>query len=80
MRACFTLTGTMDPAGLCQALTRWATHAGARVIEECPVTDIKTKETLLGGRRVTEVHTPHGVIKTNAIVNATGNTHDFDSL
>ncbi|MPC31556.1 Sarcosine dehydrogenase, mitochondrial [Portunus trituberculatus] len=62
----------MDPAGLCQGLTRWATQAGARVFEECPVTEIKTQETLLGGRRVTEVHTPRGVIKTNAVVNATG--------
>lgn len=64
--------GTMDPAGLCQGLTRWATQAGARVVEECPVTDIRTAETLLGGRRVTEVHTPRGVIRTNAVVNATG--------
>lgn len=70
----FTPTGTMDPAGLCQGLTRWATQLGAQVFEECPVTDIKTQETLLGGRRVTEVHTPRGVIKTNAVVNATGNT------
>ena len=63
----------VDPAGLCEGLTRWAVHAGARVVKDCRVTDIKTTETLLGGRRVSEVHTPHGVIKTNAVVNATGN-------
>lgn len=49
------------------------------MIEECPVTDIKTTETLLGGRRVTEVHTQRGVIKTNAVVNATGDTNNLDS-
>lgn len=64
--------GQMDPAGLCRGLTRWATQAGAGVVEGCPVTDIKTTETLLGGRRVAEVHTPYGIIKTNAVVNATG--------
>ncbi|XP_045607468.2 LOW QUALITY PROTEIN: sarcosine dehydrogenase, mitochondrial [Procambarus clarkii] len=64
--------GTMDPAGLCTALTRWATQAGALVVEHCPVTDIRTSETILGGREVSEVHTPCGVIKTSAVVNATG--------
>ncbi|XP_037793833.1 sarcosine dehydrogenase, mitochondrial-like [Penaeus monodon] len=64
--------GTMDPAGLCTALTRAATRAGARVVEKCPVTDIRTVPTLLGGRKVSEVHTPFGVIKTNNVINATG--------
>ncbi|XP_042228369.1 sarcosine dehydrogenase, mitochondrial-like [Homarus americanus] len=64
--------GTMDPAGICNALTRWATRAGACVAENCPVTDIRTVETILGGRKVSEVHTPFGVIKTNAVINATG--------
>ncbi|KAK8726916.1 hypothetical protein OTU49_010127, partial [Cherax quadricarinatus] len=64
--------GTMDPAGLCSALTRWARHAGATVVEQCPVSDIRTVETTLGGRKVKEVHTPYGVIKTDAVVNATG--------
>ncbi|XP_071548402.1 sarcosine dehydrogenase, mitochondrial [Panulirus ornatus] len=64
--------GTLDPAGFCNALTRSATQAGARVVERCPVTDIRTVETILGGRKVSEVHTPYGVIKTNAVVNATG--------
>lgn len=62
----------MDPAGLCRGLTRWATQAGAGVVEGCPVTDIRTTETLLGGRRVAEVHTPYGIIKTKAVINATG--------
>lgn len=62
----------MDPAGYCEALTRAAVRAGARVAEECPVTAISTQETLLGGRKVTEVHTKRGIIKTSAVVNATG--------
>ena len=62
----------MDPAGLCEGLTRWAVEAGARVVKDCPVTDIKTTNTLLGGRRVSEVHTRHGVIKTNVVINSTG--------
>ncbi|KAK7075105.1 hypothetical protein SK128_005197 [Halocaridina rubra] len=64
--------GTVDPAGFCTALTRAASRVGAKVIEGCAVNDIKTVDTLLGGRKVTEVHTTHGVIKTGAVVNATG--------
>ncbi|KAG7165349.1 Sarcosine dehydrogenase-like, partial [Homarus americanus] len=64
--------GSMDPAGICLALTRAARWAGARVVEGCRVTDITTAETTLGGRKVTEVHTTRGVIKTNVVVNAAG--------
>ncbi|XP_068246936.1 sarcosine dehydrogenase, mitochondrial-like isoform X2 [Palaemon carinicauda] len=64
--------GTIDPAGYCNAMIRSAKKAGATVLEDCPVTNISTVETLLGGKKVTEVHTPNGVIKTNALVNATG--------
>ncbi|XP_068229042.1 sarcosine dehydrogenase, mitochondrial-like [Palaemon carinicauda] len=64
--------GTMDPSGFCTALTRAARRAGAKVYENCPVTDICTAEKLLGGKRVTEVHTPLGVVRTNAVVNAAG--------
>ncbi|XP_066953754.1 sarcosine dehydrogenase, mitochondrial-like isoform X1 [Macrobrachium rosenbergii] len=64
--------GTVDPAGFCTALTRSATRSGAKVIENCPVISIQTVDTLLGGKKVSEVHTPYGVIKTNAVVNATG--------
>ena len=62
----------MDPAGFCSALTRSATRVGAKVIEKCPVTKISTKERPLGGKKVSEVHTPYGIIKTNCVVNATG--------
>lgn len=65
-------TGQMDPAGLCNGLTRFAMQTGSGVVEGCPVTDIRTTETLLGGKRVSEVHTPYGIIKTNAVINATG--------
>ncbi|KAK7078630.1 hypothetical protein SK128_005189 [Halocaridina rubra] len=64
--------GSIDPTGYCAAMVRSAKEAGTRVLEECPVTDIKTTETLFGGRKVTEVHTPYGIIKTNVVVNATG--------
>ncbi|XP_042203368.1 sarcosine dehydrogenase, mitochondrial-like [Homarus americanus] len=70
--------GSMDPAGICLALTRAARWAGARVVEGCRVTDITTAETTLGGRKVTEVHTTRGVIKTNVVVNATGITGLLD--
>ncbi|KAK8402056.1 hypothetical protein O3P69_001267 [Scylla paramamosain] len=69
--------GQMDPAGTCEGLTRWAMKQGARVVKCCPVTDIRTTETLLGGRRVSEVHTNQGVIKTNAVINATGSWGNY---
>lgn len=63
--------GTIDPAGLCSALARASTRLGAKVVEGCGVEDIETEE--FGGvRRVTAVLTPHGRIKTNAVVNAAG--------
>ncbi|KAK3861533.1 hypothetical protein Pcinc_032521 [Petrolisthes cinctipes] len=64
--------GSMEPAGVCEALTRAAVRAGAKVVEDCRVTAISTQETLLGGRRVTEVHTQRGNINTSAVINATG--------
>lgn len=64
--------GTLDPAGFCSALTRSAKFAGAKVIENCRVTDIKTSPSLFSGKQVTEVHTDRGVIKTNNVINATG--------
>lgn len=64
--------GTIDPNGLCQALTRSATKAGAKVIEGCSVTDIKTDPSTFDTQRVTEVVTPHGTIKTKNVVNCTG--------
>ncbi|KAB7498129.1 Sarcosine dehydrogenase, mitochondrial, partial [Armadillidium nasatum] len=64
--------GTIEPAGFCTALTRYATKFGAKVIENCPVLNINTEESLLGGKQVKEVVTPHGTIKTHNVVNATG--------
>lgn len=63
--------GTIDPAGLCSALTRYCTRQGAKVIEGCDVTGIETEE-FRGTRRVTGVVTPQGRISTNNVVNATG--------
>lgn len=65
-------TGTVNPAGLCDALTRGPKRAGAVILENCAITDIKTSKTLLGGRQVTQVKTPRGNINTNCVVNATG--------
>jgi len=64
--------GTLDPAGFCTALARSAKTAGAKVLEGCSVTDIKTSPSLFGGKQVTEVHTERGIIKTNHVINATG--------
>ncbi|XP_037082640.1 sarcosine dehydrogenase, mitochondrial-like [Pollicipes pollicipes] len=63
--------GTIDPAGLCTALSRYCTRQGAKVIEGCGVTAIETEE-YRGTRRVSAVVTPHGRVRTNAVVNATG--------
>jgi len=64
--------GVVDPAGFCTALTRAATRAGAKVIEDCVVTGIDTNTTLFGSRQVSAVHTLKGTIKTNCIINCTG--------
>ena len=64
--------GVVDPAGFCTALTRAATKAGAKVIEDCVVTGIDTKETLFGSRQVSAVHTQKGTIETNCVINCTG--------
>ncbi|KAA0201281.1 hypothetical protein HAZT_HAZT002650 [Hyalella azteca] len=64
--------GTVDPAGLCDALTRVPKKLGAKVLENCHFMDIKTTTALMGGKKVTEVKTSRGVIKTNCIINATG--------
>lgn len=64
--------GVVDPTGFCTALTRAATRAGAKVIEDCVVTGIDTNTTLFGSRQVSAVHTQKGTIKTNCIINCTG--------
>ncbi|KAF0876092.1 SARDH protein, partial [Crocuta crocuta] len=64
--------GTMDPAGMCTALTRAATARGAQVIENCPVTDICVRTDDFGVRRVAAVETEHGSIQTPCVVNCAG--------
>ena len=64
--------GTIDPNGLCQALTRSATRAGAKVLEGCPVTSIGTETTAFNRKSIVSVETPHGSIKTRHVVNCTG--------
>lgn len=66
--------GAVDPAMLCTALTKAARRHDARtqVFENCEVQDIITDTGLLGNRQVIGVRTAHGVIQTNAVVNATG--------
>ena len=72
--------GTIEPAGLCSALTRYATNRGAKVIENCAVESILTEPTSLNGKRVTEVVTSRGTIKTQNVVNATGTNHLHTSI
>ncbi|XP_014664920.1 PREDICTED: sarcosine dehydrogenase, mitochondrial-like [Priapulus caudatus] len=64
--------GTIDPAGICTALSRAATKAGAQVITKAQVTGISTKDDDFGVRRVTGVQTSNGFIKTNCVVNCAG--------
>nr|CAG4644567.1 EOG090X014D [Leptodora kindtii] len=64
--------GVVDPAGFCTALTRAATRLGARVIEDCPVTAIETRTSLLGSRQISGVRTDKGLIRTNCVINCTG--------
>jgi len=73
------LDGTIDPHGLCTALSRSATRAGAKVIEQCPVTDITTRPGTLGSSVVESVVTPFGAIKTPCVVNCTGAWANFIS-
>ncbi|KAL5291158.1 SARDH family protein [Megaselia abdita] len=64
--------GVVDPAMLCTALTRAATARGATVIENCIVNDLVVENNGRNGKKVVGVSTPHGTIKTNTVVNATG--------
>lgn len=64
--------GTMDPAGTCTTLTRAAVARGAQVIENCPVTGIRTRVDDFGVRRVAAVETEHGSIQTSCVVNCAG--------
>lgn len=57
--------GVVDPAMLCNALTRAAKKNGAMVIEECPVLDVITGNSILGSKNIQGVNTPYGTIKTS---------------
>ena len=64
--------GVVDPAGFCTALTRAATRSGAKVIENCSITGIETETSLFGSRQISAVNTDKGSIKTNCVINCTG--------
>jgi len=66
------LDGTIDPHGLCTALSRFSTRAGAKVLENCAVEDILTKEGTFGSKVIEGVVTNKGTIKTKCVVNCTG--------
>ncbi|QQP39642.1 Uncharacterized protein FKW44_020589, partial [Caligus rogercresseyi] len=71
--------GTIDPSGLCQALSRYCTSHGIKVFEETPVMNILTEdighnETLIPG-----VQTSEGVIRTENVVNCTGGWANYIS-
>jgi len=64
--------GTIDPHGLCTALSRSATRAGAKIFEKCSVENIITADTLYANKKVTGVVTSEGTISTDCVVNCTG--------
>jgi len=66
------MDGTIDPHGLCTALSRFSTRAGAKVYENCPVTDILTSKGTFGSKVIEGVVTEKGTIKTKCVVNCTG--------
>ena len=70
--------GVVDPAGFCTALTRAATRAGAKVIENCSVTGIETDTSMFGSRQVSSVTTDKGTIKTKCVINCTGNYYSMN--
>ncbi|KAF2356164.1 FAD dependent oxidoreductase central domain [Trinorchestia longiramus] len=65
-------SGTVDPAGLCNALSQVSKKLGAQVLEDCHFMDLKTTNTMMGRKKVSEVKTSRGDIKTNCVINATG--------
>jgi len=64
--------GTIDPHGLCTALSRYATRAGGQIFEKCAVTDILTEDTIHGNKKIRGVVTEEGTIETKYVVNCTG--------
>lgn len=68
--------GSAAPEGLTQAMARGARAHGARIIEDCPVTDVEIE-----AGRVTAVLTPYGRITCEVIVNCCGQwARDFAAL
>ncbi|XP_022914521.1 sarcosine dehydrogenase, mitochondrial [Onthophagus taurus] len=63
--------GCIDPTMLCSALVKGATSKGGKVFENCPVTNILTDPSS-GITKITGVETPHGVINTKCVINASG--------
>jgi glycine cleavage system aminomethyltransferase T/glycine/D-amino acid oxidase-like deaminating enzyme len=59
--------GQADPVGIAQALAKGARIGGARLIEGCKVTGIRTS-----GGRVTGVATEHGPVVCEVVVNCAG--------
>jgi glycine cleavage system aminomethyltransferase T/glycine/D-amino acid oxidase-like deaminating enzyme len=59
--------GKVNPTDLTQALARGARTGGARVAEQTRVTGFE-----LSGLRVTGVHTDHGTVETEVVVNCAG--------
>ena len=66
------LDGTIDPHGLCTALSRFSSRAGAVVSENTPVLDVLTAQGTFGSKVVEGVVTNRGTIKTKCVVNCTG--------
>ncbi|XP_017887261.1 sarcosine dehydrogenase, mitochondrial [Ceratina calcarata] len=64
--------GVVDPSMLINALIKSAKGNGAQIFEDCPITKILTKETILNKKKVYGVETPYGTIKTDIILNAAG--------
>lgn len=63
--------GRVNPVDLTMSLARGARDGGARVIEQCPVTDVLTRSGRVL-REVTGVRTARGDIECEVVVNATG--------
>lgn len=64
--------GSVDPAMLINSLTKVSKDHGCKIIENCPVTKILTKDNMYGTREIVAVETPYGQINTNIILNASG--------
>merc|ERR1719233_1831544 len=71
--------GTIDPHGLCTALSRYATREGAKIFENTSVNNIITKETAFGNKQIEGVETSEGYIQTQCVVNCTGGWANYIS-